>query len=166
MKNEILNSLVALVVILIVFCLPFKNVFVKRSADEEYFEVLGMENHSLQYFDELLYRTPSENIIELDSQVLQVRQDGYDIFLYQNKNSNSLYHCSFMRIEIYDNKYKFENDKIAVGTDKETVSNVYKKYTTIKDLPEYQMGYIIDGLWIRFELDNNVVNKIIIYFGP
>lgn len=167
MKREVINSIVALIItIFIAVCAFCVYSFAKGTTDQEYFEILGIEDYSLQYFEELLSRTPSENIIELDSKVLQVRQEGYDVFLIQNENDNLWYRCGFMRIEIYDTKYKFENGKIAVGVDKETVNNVYKKYSTIKDLPENQIGYIVNNLWVCFELDNSVVDKILLYYGP
>lgn len=141
--------------------------YMMKDTYEDYFSVLGIDEFSIQYFEEHLLNDQAANIIDLDSKTLKIEEDGYDIFLLKNNSNAAEYRYSFMRIEVHDAKYKFEHNKISVGTEKEVVENVYKKHEMIKDLPDNQVGYIIDSLWVRFEFnDSNVAQKIVLYFGP
>lgn len=166
MKKEISNSLIAGLIIFVVGIGIFSIVSFAWRNDEDYMKILGIREFSYQYFDELLPRARSEDIVELDLDMLQLKQDGYDIFFHKN-DDNAKYNYSFMRIEVYDPKYKFDDEKIFVGVSKDLVVDTYSSYPEIKDLPSNRIGYIVDGMWINFELDtSNMIDKIIIYYGP
>lgn len=168
MKKEIATSLVSIIVVIAVgVCCLCLYRHIRKVTYNDYFLILGINDFSMQYFEEKRLRNSSDNIIDLDSNKLKINEDGYDIFLRKNYNDTAKYQYSFMRIEVYDAKHKFEHNRIAVGTEKGLVEKVYKNYEKVKDLPANQIGYIIDSLWVCFEFDNdNIVDKIILYFGP
>lgn len=168
MKKEVAISFGAFLILIgIGFCCFNLYQYMMKDTYKDYFSVLGIDEVSIQYFEKQLLNNPSANIIDLDSETLKIEKDGYDIFLFKNYSNTTEYHYSFMRIEVNDAKYKFEHNKISLGTEKRVVENVYKQQDMIKDLPDNQVGYIIDSLWVRFEFDDsNVVEKIILYFGP
>lgn len=62
---------------------------------------------------------------------------------------------AFERVIIWSEKYRFTEKNIGVGSGKEDIINYYKDSKLIKDLPENQIGYIIDDYWIYFYIDNN-----------
>lgn len=168
MKKEVVISLGALLIVIGVgFCCFYLYQYTMKDTCKDYFSVLGIDEVSIQYFEKQLLNNPSNNIVDLDSKTLMIEKDGYDIFLRKNYSNTTEYHYSFMRIDVNDDKYKFEHNKVSLGTEKGVVENVYKRHDMIKDLPDNQVGYIIDSLWVCFEFnDSNIVEKIILYFGP
>lgn len=144
-----------IILLTIVFCL--KSFSFKMRA-EHYLETLSLKNLSTQMMSEMIKNFDTS---ECDNQI-RIKCKGFDIFVTRINDI-----CLFNRIEISDKAYKFTWNRIGVGADKKEVEKAYIFNTPIKDLDSNQIGYIIDDLWVEFQLsDEDIVEKILLFYGP
>lgn len=96
----------------------------------------------------------------------EYRYNGFAVLINKlnfNKNKDE---TRFDCIIINDDKYQFTSSKLGVGTKKTDVLNFYMENDFIKDLPQNECGYVIDGYWIYFIFDDNdYVKEIRITYG-
>lgn len=93
--------------------------------------------------------------------------DGFSVIMnkydyLKNKDKSPAFDC----IKIWNKKYRFTTANIGVGSEKEDIMNYYKNNDSIKDLPKSKIGYIVDGYWIYFDIDDSdKIEEITITYG-
>lgn len=152
MKKYLL--LVIVIVVVIIFSLAYY--FINNEIN--YLDNIGLNSFTNETINELLEKYQSEQ----EESYIVISCDGYDLVVEKGKTT-----YRFVRIEIYDNKYKFGRYKIGVGEKREQVEKAMKNKKKIKGLSGKKFGYIDDEIWVEFFVnDKDVVEKIKLYYGP
>mgnify|MGYP000082601550 FL=1 len=123
----------------------------------DYWEVIGVSDNGL--YDTLVSKKGKPKDIEYVDGDVYVVYDGVK-FCYLNKELRG----SFIRAEIYTDKYVFGKRNISIGTDKKTIVSYYKNKKGITDLPNNELAYICNSdtiIWFEFD-ENERVDKIIL----
>lgn len=133
--------------LLLVFSIKYDNV--------DYWKTIGVSDNGL--YDTLIAEKGEPEDIECIDDEVYVIYDGVK-FCYFNKELSG----SFIRAEIYTDKYVFGKQKISIGTDKKTIVSYYKHKQSITDLSADELAYICNSdtiIWFKFD-KNDKVDKI------
>ncbi len=91
-----------------------------------------------------------------------VDYEGVRLSFRYNKNNEP--QC-FIRIDITGDQYKV--GYTTVGSNINVLKKLYYFKKKVKDLPENEFGIIENDLWTVFKYNkNNIVEQIIVYYGP
>ncbi len=122
----------------------------------DYWKIIGVTKNGL-------YTVLKESKGSPDS--IEICEDGgayvvYDgiKFYYANKELTG----SFLRAEIYTDKYVFGKKRITVGTPKAVIISSYKHTKELSDLPDGELAYECNSntiVWFEFD-ESNLVKKI------
>lgn len=123
----------------------------------DYWKTIGVTDSGL--YTDLKKDKGNPDSIETFENGAYVVYDGIK-FYYANRDLTG----SFLRAEIYSDKYSFGKQKIAIGTSKDVIILSYKNAKAISGLPDGELAYeCCDDTIIWFEFnESNFVEKIIL----
>lgn len=118
---------------------------------------MGAPYHNLEQIKQVKKGKYEEYMDDLGRNIL--RYEGYEYISD---------HYPYLDIVIItDQKYKISLFRVGIGSSKKNVQRVYRYCQKILDLPSNKIGFIDNGVWVEFSLDENeCVTKIEFYRGP
>ena len=129
----------------------------KDDKNSNYWETIGITDNGL--YASLLKSKGAPKKIEYDEDGAYVLYEGIR-FYYPNKELNG----SFIRAEIYSDKYVFGKQNITIGTRKDIIESYYKSKKKLFDLSDDELAYEYNYntfIWFKFN-ENDEVNKIVL----
>ena len=131
---------------------------VVHSEKNDYWKTIGVTNCGL--YTALKESKGSPDSIEIcENGGAYVVYDGVK-FYYPNEKLTG----SFLRAEIYTDKYVFGNKRITVGTPKDVIISAYKHKKELSDVPDGKLAYEYNSstlVWFEFD-EFDLVKKIIL----